>query len=77
MTRCICILLSITNIEEKSYCKGTGRGGHVVACVQCVFLPISTHLEQRFGGDRINHSTTPVTMPEKSRNSGLFKALNA
>jgi len=42
-----------------------------------LFLPISTHLEQRFGGDRINHSTTHVTMPEKSRNSGLFKALNA
>lgn len=53
------------------------RGGYVAACVQCVILPISTHLEQRFGGDRINHSTTPVTMPEKSRNSGLFKALNA
>ena len=39
----LCILLSITNIEEKSYCKGVGCGGHVAACVRHSFLPISTH----------------------------------
>jgi hypothetical protein len=42
-----------------------------------LFMPISTHLEQRFAGYMIKHPTTPPAMPEKLRNTGLFKALNA
>ena len=38
-----------------------------------LFLSISTHLEQRFGGDRINHPTTPATMPERPRNTGFLR----
>ena len=73
MTRCICILLSITNIEEKSYCKGAGRGGHVSVCVRRSFLSISTHLEQRFAGDMINHPTTSPNMPESPGIAGFLR----